>query len=88
MMAKLDTVSVSYQGKDYMIARIPDVFTNTRNNIFIGPHSLSHALYDNHIGYADEDARSIDEQIYAYVDDIYFGLSHHDFMHKIQCLLD
>ena len=59
MMAKLDTVSVSYQGKDYMIARIPDVFTNTRNNIFIGPHSLSHALYDNHIGYADEDARSI-----------------------------
>ncbi len=46
-MGILDTISISYSGKDYTAAVIPDVFTSGNRHVLIGTHSLETALYDD-----------------------------------------
>lgn len=87
-MASLDTISISYSGKDYTAAVIPDVFMSGNISIIIGAHSLGVALYDDDRGYVNEMAREIDEQIYAFVDDELFALSLEEFIGRIKILLD
>lgn len=87
-MADLETISISYKGKNYSAAVVPDVFTSGNQSILIGSHSLGTALYDNDRGYDDEIAKDIDEQIYAFVDDKLFGLSLEEFIQRIKLFLD
>jgi len=87
-MASLETISISYKGKDYTAAVIPDVFTSGNQNIIIGSHSLGVALYDGDRGYVDEMAREIDERIYAFSDDKLFVLCLEEFIAKIKVFLD
>ncbi len=87
-MASLDTISISYKGKDYTAAVIPDVFTSSNQSILIGSHPLGVALYDDDKGYVDEEARECDERIYAFVDDELFALCLEDFIVRIKVLLD
>lgn len=87
-MASLDTISISYKGKGYTAAVIPDVFTSGNQSVLIGSHSLGVALYDDDKGYIDEMAREIDEQIYAFVDDELFALSLEEYIVRIKELLD
>ena len=49
----------------------------------IGPQSLNSTLYDDELGYDSDRARSIDEQIYAYVDDSLFKHSYDMFIAEI-----
>ena len=87
-MASLDTISISYRGKEYSAAFIPNVFTSDNQMILIGSHSLNIALYDDDRGYVDEEAREIDEQVYAFIDDDFFSLSLEKFIEKAKALLD
>jgi len=87
-MAYLDPISISYKGKDYSAAFIPDVFMSGNQCVLIGSHSLEVALYDDDIGYVDEIARKIDEQIYAFVGDDLFSLSLEDFIENVKVFLD
>lgn len=87
-MTSLDTILISYKGKDYSAAVIPDVFTSGSQSVLIGSQSLGTALYNDDRGYGDEIARDIDEQIYAYVDDKLFGLSLEEFIQRIKKFLD
>ena len=87
-MASLDTISITYRGKEYSAAYIPNI-VNSDNQIFlIGSHSLNIALYDDDKGYVDEEAREIDEQVYAYIDDSFFSLSLEKFIEKARNMLD
>ena len=73
-MENLETQTYNYKCNDYVVAMIPDVFTNRKNGLLkIGPQSLNSALYDEELGYDSDRAKSIDEQIYAYVDDNLFN---------------
>lgn len=87
-MATLDTISISYKGKAYPATFIPDVFTSDNQKLLIGSHSLNVALYDEDKGYIDDEAREIDEQIYAFVDEAYFSLSLEKFIESVKVLLD
>lgn len=87
-MASLDTITISYRGKEYSVAYIPNVFTSDNQKLLIGSHSLNVALYDDNNGYVDDDACKIDEQIYAFVDDKYFSLNFEKFMENVKVLLD
>lgn len=87
-MANLDTISISYKGKDYTAAVIPDIFTSGNQSVLIGSHSLGVALYDDDKGYIDVEAREIDERIYAFVDDELFALCLEEFIARIKVLLD
>ena len=87
-MASLDTISISYSGKDYIAAVIPDVSKRGNKSIIIGSHSLGVVLYDDDRGYVNEMAREIDEQIYAFVDDELFALSLEEFIGRKKILLD
>lgn len=87
-MANLDTISIPYKGKYYLAAFIPDIFTGENQRLLIGSHSLDVALYDDNKGYFDDEARKIDEQIYAFVDDEYFSLSSEKFIDSAKVLLD
>ena len=87
-MASLDTISISYRGKEYSAAFIPNVFTSDNQMILIGSHSLNIALYDDDRGYVDEEAREIDEQVYAFIDDDFFSLCLEKFIEKAKALLD
>ena len=87
-MQKLNTIIVIYQGHNYQVIEIPDVITNEDRTIFIGPHSLHLALYNEEIGYTNETARKIDEQIYAYLDDNLFSLNYNDFIRNVKEYLD
>ena len=87
-MASLDTISISYKGKYYSVAVIPDVFTSGYQSVLIGSHSLGVDLYDDDRGYFDEMAREIDERIYAFVDDKLFALNLEEFISRIKVLLD
>ncbi len=87
-MASLDTIIISYRGNDFSTAIIPDVFNCDNQKILIGSHSLNAALYDDEKGYADEEARAIDEQLYAYIDDEYFSLGLEKFIENVKILLD
>lgn len=87
-MANLDTISISYKGKDYTAAVIPDIFTSGNQSVLIGSHSLGVALYDDDKGYIDGEAREIDERIYAFVDDELFALCLEEFIARIKVLLD
>ena len=87
-MAKLDTVLFIFHGKEFLAATVPDVFTGCNERLLIGTHSLNVALYDEENGYIDEEARHIDEQIYAYIDDKYFSLTPKEFLEKIKLYLD
>ena len=86
-MANLDTISIPYKGKYYLAAFIPDIFTGENQRLLIGSHSLDVALYDDDIGYIDNEAREIDEQIYAFVDDELFSLSSEKFIDNVKLLL-
>lgn len=87
-MANLDAILISYRGKDYTAAVIPDVFTSVYQSVLIGSHSLGAALYDDDRGYVDDTAREIDEKIYAFVDDELFALRLEEFIVRIKELLD
>ena len=87
-MANLDAISISYRGKDYTAAVIPDVFTSVYQSVLIGSHSLGAALYDDDRGYVDDTAREIDEKIYAFVDDELFALCLEEFIARIKVFLD
>ena len=87
-MASLETISISYNGKDYTAAVIPDVFTSGDQSLLIGSNSLGVALYDDDRGYVGDTAREIDEQIYAFVDDELFALRLEEFIERIKVLLD
>ena len=87
-MASLDTISISYRCEDYSAALIPDIFTSGNQSVLIGSHSLNVALYSDDKGYVDEEARKIDEQIYAFVDDELFALNLEMFIERIKVLLD
>lgn len=87
-MASLDTISISYKGKAFPVAFIPNVFTSDNQILLIGSHSLNVALYDNDKGYVDEEAKEIDEQIYAFVDDELFSLSLEKFIDVVKVSLD
>lgn len=77
-----------YNDKEYLVADIPDVFTNSKRRLLIGSHSLNNALYDDEKGYHDKTAIMIDEQIYAYLDDHFFLLGKNAFLAKVKELLD
>ena len=87
-MASLDTISISYRGKEYSTAVIPNVFTSDNQTILIGSHSLNVAIHDDDKGYVDDDAREIDEQVYAFIDDEFFSLSLEKFIDNVMVLLD
>lgn len=87
-MSKLETELIDYKGHEYVCAWIPDVLADMYGNICIGCHSLNEALYDNEKGYPDEEAKVIDETIYAYIDDEYFNLSYEEFIEKVIKYLD
>lgn len=88
-MAKLATYNYSYQGKDYKVAEVPDVFSLDNNRtIKIGSHSLSFALFKEETGYIDDEARIIDEEIYAYLDDSLFNQDLEAFLSIVKLQLD
>ena len=87
-MARLDTISISFEGKDFSVAKIPNIFSDCNQRILIGPHSLNEALYNNDRGYVNGIACRIDEQIYAYLDDEFFSLSSERFLEKVKLYLD
>ena len=87
-MSKLITISISYGGKDFLAAIVPNVFSDGNQKILIGPHSLNEAIYDENNGYIDNAACRIDEQIYAYIDDDCFSLSMEGFLEKVKFYLD
>ena len=80
--------AIAYDGKEYLVADIPDVITGSESRLLIGSHSLNIALYDDEKGYLDRTAEAIDEQIYAYLDDPYFSQEENDFLSKVKELLD
>ena len=80
--------TIAYDGREYLIADIPDVITDCESRLLIGSHSLNIALYDDKNGYQDKTAEKIDEQIYAYLDDQYFSLDDNDFLSNVKDLLD
>lgn len=85
-MVKVNTLA--YDGKEYLVADIPDVITGSESRLLIGSHSLTIALFDDEKGYLDYIAEAIDEQIYAYLDDTYFSLKDNNFLSKVKELLD
>ena len=85
-MIKVNTIV--YDGKEYLVADIPDVITGSENRLLIGSHSLNYVLYNDEIGYQDGTAQEIDEQIYAYLDDEYFLLDDNEFLSKVKEFLD
>ena len=85
-MLKVNTII--YDGKEYLVADIPDVINGSESRLLIGSHSLNIALYDDERGYQDKTAEKIDEQIYAYLDDQYFSLDDNDFLSNVKDLLD
>jgi hypothetical protein len=87
-MAKLNTISITYKGKDYSVAVIPNIFTDCSREILIGPHSLNDAVYNDDKGYVDNIAHNIDERIYAYIDDSYFSLNLEGFLEKVKFYID
>jgi hypothetical protein len=56
--------------------------------VIIGSESLNRVILDDDFDYSSEDARRIDEQIYAYVDESFFELSESAFITKIRTILD
>lgn len=80
--------SIAYDGKEYLVAEIPDVITGSESRLLIGSHSLNTALYNDEKGYQDHTAEAIDELIYAYLDDQYFSLGNNRFLSKVKELLD
>ena len=87
-MASLNTISLSYKGKDYPVVIIPGFFTSVNQRLLVGSHSLEVGLYDDDNGYVDEEAKEIDEQIYVFVDDNLFVLSSDKFIDIVKALLD
>lgn len=85
-MIKVNTIV--YDGKEYLVADIPDVITGSENRLLIGSHSLNNVLYNDEIGYQDGTAQETDEQIYAYLDDEYFLLDDKKFLSKVKEFLD
>ena len=85
-MVKVNTIA--YEGKEYLVADIPDVITGSKSRLLIGSHSLKNALYNDENGYQDNIAQDIDEQIYAYLDDQHFSLEEDDFLSKVYEFLD
>ncbi len=85
-MVKVNTIA--YEGKEYLVADIPDVITGSKSRLLIGSHSLNIALYNDENGYQDNIAQEIDEQIYAYLDDQHFSLEEDDFLSKVYEFLD
>lgn len=77
-----------YKGKEYLVADVPDVISGSESRLLIGSQTLNNALYDDEKGYQDAAAERIDEQIYAYLDDLYFSLEDNDFLSKVKELLD
>lgn len=79
---------VSFNGNNYSIVTIPNIFNFNADSVTIGTESLNHALFDVKNGYVNDVAKRIDEQIYAYVDDELFKLNMHSFIEKVKVFLD
>lgn len=80
--------TVNYNGNSYTVAIIPDIFSGNTSMVTIGSERLNSVLYDDEYGYPDEDAKRIDEQIYAYVNDGFFKLNESAFIAKVKEFLD
>ena len=87
-MTKLETVSFVFNDKEYLVANIPDVIFNSDKRLLIGSHSMNVALYDDEKGYISNEARYLDEQIYAYIDDVYFSMDYEQFLKNVLMYLD
>ena len=87
-MKRLDIITYSFLGKEYKAANIPDVILWSNNRLLIGQQSLNLALYNDDNGYVEDMAKTIDEQIYAYIEDEYFTLNYDEFIEKVKMYLD
>ena len=87
-MASLDTILISFKGREFLAASVPNVFSGDNRKLLIGTRSLNIALYDDDKGNVDEKAKEIDEQIYAFIDDEFFSLSLEKFIEKVKVFLD
>ena len=88
-MSRLDITAIEYRGKTYPVTSVPDLFTHDEDSwLLIGSHSLNLALFDDEHGYADEQARYIDEQIYGFVDDDSFQCDYETFVKRVAASLD
>jgi len=88
IMRKIETIPFVFDGKEYLVASIPDFFSNSGERLLIGPHSMNTVLYNDVDGYVSNEAEAIDEQIYAYIDDEYFSLSFDEFREAVLLYLD
>ena len=88
-MISLPTFTITYKQKEYPAVEIPNLFINSPDEmIIIAAHSLNIELFDDENGYPDSEARYIDEQIYAFINDNYFKLGYNEFVKKARLLLD
>lgn len=88
-MKLLDSFTITYRQREYPAAEIPNIFINNLNEkITIAAHSLNIALFDDETGYTDSEARYIDEQIYAFINDDFFKLEYNEFIKKALSFLD
>lgn len=72
----------------YNAAFIPDIFNKGTADILIGSYSLNKSIYDENKGYRDNEAKRIDEEIYAFINDEFFSLSQECFIEKVKQYLD
>lgn len=88
-MKLLDSFTITYRQREYPAAEIPNIFINNLNEkITIAAHSLNIALFDDETAYTDSEARYIDEQIYAFINDDFFKLEYNEFIKKALSFLD
>ena len=88
-MKSLDLFTITYKQKEYPAAEIPNIFIDkTDEKIIIAAHSLNLELFSDENGYTDSEAKYIDEQIYAFIDDDFFKLKYYAFIRKARALLD
>ena len=78
---------MEYKGIDYTVR---ETYHKVHGgNVLIGSYSLEEALLNQEGDYADEKARCIDEQIYAYVaDDVLNLLSNEEFENYVNENID
>ena len=86
--AMVEVYALEYRDKEYLVADIPDVFTDSKGRVLIGSRTLNDAIFNDKKGYPDKTAEMIDEQIYAYLDDSFFSLKEKEFISVAKDLLD
>ncbi len=84
-MSKLETFEMEYKGRKYLATEVENIFDpdSCEENVIFASTRLSDELIDEHGDYRDDSAESVDNDIYAYVDDEYFSLSKEEFIKYI-----